>query len=318
MPQARLLFNPNAGRFPPEKASEIAAGRLRQHGWTVEILPTHSAEHVTSLAREAADEQLEAVIMAGGDGSVGRAAAGLQGSQTSLAVLPTGTANVWAKELGLPAITPRSARHIEGIADLIAGSQPRQIDIGICNGNLFLLWAGIGLDAMVVHQSEKKRSHLKKLFAYPEYALRAFRYAAGWPGVQISLEACRSPGGFRTRLEGCFQLAVVSNIRLYAGGFVRLSPNARINDGLMDLWLFQGSGFWAACRNAWQIIRGSHLKANTCRVIPFSQLGVQLEAPTFLHADADPLPESGRVKIEVRQQNLSVLLPKTAPENLLQ
>ncbi len=318
MSRARLLYNPNAGRFPPDQAAGIAAGRLRQHGWAVEILATNSAEDVTALAREAAQEKFDVVIIAGGDGSVGRVAAGLHGSGTAMAVLPTGTANVWAKELGLPVITPRSASHIERAADLIAESRPRRIDIGFCNGIPFLLWAGIGLDALVVRQAEKKRSHFRKIFAYPEYALRALRYAAGWPGVRIQLAASRPAREEKLTLDGIYQLAVISNIRLYAGGIARISPNARINDGEMDLWLFQGRGFLAACRNAWQLIRGTHLGAPACRVIPFSDLAIQLDSPTYLHADGDPLPENRQVHIQVQRQSLRAMLPQMAPNALLQ
>ena len=129
-----LLFNPNAGRFPPEIAAKRAAARLTDLGWSVKTIPTRSAGHITALAEEAAGNRDDALIIAGGDGSIGRAVAGLSGSRTALAVLPTGTANVWAKELGLPPISPSSPRGIEANADLIAAGTVKKIDTGRCNG----------------------------------------------------------------------------------------------------------------------------------------------------------------------------------------
>jgi diacylglycerol kinase family enzyme len=238
------------------------------------------------------------------------AAAGLAGSETALAVLPSGTTNVWAQELGLPKIKSPRREEVCAVADLIAQSQPRRMDVGACNGKPFLLWAGIGLDALVVRHSEQKRSHLKKRFAIPEYILRAFRAAATWEGISATVRADCATGV--SQFEGRFQLAVVSNIRLYAGGLAEISPEARLDDGEMDLWLFDGSGASGALRSAWNILRRAHVNQPGVRRVRFRQVNVELASPAALHSDGEPCGDHRSVELSVTRQALKILVPPTA------
>ena len=98
--RGRLIFNPMAGRFPSQPLVERAARILNANGWEIELLKTQGGDQITKQAKRAARDQMDAVFIAGGDGSVHKAIAGLMGSETSLGVLPSGTANVWAQELG--------------------------------------------------------------------------------------------------------------------------------------------------------------------------------------------------------------------------
>jgi diacylglycerol kinase family enzyme len=94
-----------AGRFPSQPLVERAAKILKTNGWKVKILRTKGGEHLTRMAKRAADAGVDAVFVAGGDGSIHQAVAGLMGSETALSVLPAGTGNVWAQELGLPSLS---------------------------------------------------------------------------------------------------------------------------------------------------------------------------------------------------------------------
>jgi len=316
MPSACLLFNPKAGRFSAENVARSVSANLKDRGWDVEVLATRSGEHVTVLAKDAANAGVDVVAIAGGDGSIGRAAAGLAATRTALAVIPTGTANVLARELEIPIANPKNLAYAGRISDMIVTWLPTPVDIGICNGTPFLLWAGIGLDAQVVHQSESNRSRLRKLLAYPEYGLRAFRNAASWPGIDVALDARSGPDKEPVTIEDRFQLAIISNIRLYAGGLVTLSPAAILNDGRMDLWLFKGRGILDAWRNAMDLLRGRHPESEkSCRV-PFSELTLHLDRPTFLHTDGDPQKESDVIQVRVEQRCLNVLMPAAARTNL--
>ncbi|MFU8770857.1 MAG: diacylglycerol/lipid kinase family protein, partial [Anaerolineales bacterium] len=100
MRRALLIFNPTAGRFPSWLLAERAARILKNHGWEVEIERTIDGDHITSLAKQAVQGNMEALFVVGGDGSLNRALPPLIGSQTALAHLPAGTANVWAQEIG--------------------------------------------------------------------------------------------------------------------------------------------------------------------------------------------------------------------------
>src|SRR5512134_2597039 len=105
MRKALLIYNPVAGRYPSRLLTERAATVFQKMDWQVEIETTHEGGDITRLARQAAEAGLDALFIVGGDGSVNRALPGLLGSHTALGVLPAGTANVWAQELGLPGLT---------------------------------------------------------------------------------------------------------------------------------------------------------------------------------------------------------------------
>jgi len=167
---------------------------------------------------------MDAVFIAGGDGTINRAISGLIGSQTALAVLPTGTANVWAKELGLPVLTWGNWLAFDESARRLVDGVIRVVDVGFCANTPFLLWASVGLDACVVHQLEP-RKRWEKYFAVPKYAAVTVREAYSWPGMDLRIKIENET------IHGQYLLAVVTNIHLYAGGLAELSPEARIDDG---------------------------------------------------------------------------------------
>ena len=303
-----LIFNPNAGRYPPEVAARESARILRARGWSVSVHATRDAGHVTELAREAAASGMDVLITAGGDGSIGRALPGLIGQHTALAVLPTGTANVWAQEIGMPRISGPMRGDVIKQANLIAGGISAPVDVGICNETPFLLWAGIGLDAIVVADAEKHRSHLKKRFAVPEYFVRALTAAHRWPGMEIEVKGQRKTGE-NFDYSGRVQLAVVSNIHLYAGGLANISPDARLDDGECDLWLFNGRGASTALKHAWNLVRGNHVQDPNVLRIPFREIRIRTGSAVAVHTDGDPRPEAAEISISVRTRSLQALLP---------
>ncbi|MEN8172609.1 MAG: diacylglycerol kinase family protein, partial [Chloroflexota bacterium] len=247
MPKAYIVYNPAAGRFPSQLLTERASSVLEKHGWEIELIRTTGGSHITQLARQAAQGGVDAFFIAGGDGSVNFAVCGLYDSRTALGVLPAGTANVWAKELGQHSLTWTRWLALEESAENLASASVRRVDIGICNGKPFLLWAGVGLDAFIVHSIEP-RSRFEKYFAEAPYAAKALRHAASWKGINLLIQADG------VDIAGRYLMAVVSNIHLYAGGYAEISPNARLDDGIMDLWLFEGDTFLetvAVARELW-------------------------------------------------------------------
>jgi diacylglycerol kinase (ATP) len=186
MPFAKLIYNPAAGRYPSWILTERAANVLREEGWRVSIEKTQSGKHVTDLAEKAALEGMDALFVVGGDGSVNRALPGLINSQTALGVLPAGTANVWAQELGLPGLSWTRWMALEESARRLAGACVAQADVGFCNGIPFLLWAGIGLDAFIVQRLEP-RTQLEKRFAVVHYVASAAWNASMWRGMNLNV-----------------------------------------------------------------------------------------------------------------------------------
>ncbi|MBN1537018.1 MAG: diacylglycerol kinase family lipid kinase [Anaerolineales bacterium] len=305
-----LIYNPAAGRFPSRLLCERAAGVLRAAGWTISLEQTHNGDHIRELTRKAVSEEMDALFVAGGDGSLNRAVPELIGTNTALGVLPAGTANVWAQELGLPGLTWTRWTALEETAHRLSHAKVYSIDVGMCNQLItFLLWAGVGLDAFIVHRIEP-RQRWEKHFAILNYAASVVWHATVWRGMNLAVEVDSK------QIHGHFLLALVSNVHLYAGGFAQLSPNARLDDATMDLWLFEGETLGDTVQLAWELINGNSANAQGIHQIPFHHLTMQSDSPMFIQLDGEPYDIQKVVTIDISAQSLKVLVPDRTPHPL--
>jgi YegS/Rv2252/BmrU family lipid kinase len=302
MRRALVIYNPTAGRFPVKPFLKAIEIELVKAGWRAEIVATRSGDHAVRLGQQAAAEAYDAAFAVGGDGTVGQVAGGLLGSETALGVLPAGTSNVWAQELGLPAFTWAYPGRLQENACILAKAPIQRVDMGQCNEHRFMMWAGMGLDAMAIRSIEP-RVRLEKFFAVPEYAATTIWNASQWRGIRLRLWADGQ------EVEGHYLVAVVNNIRRYMGGYSILSPDAYLDDGLLDLWLFHGDSLTDAFRIAYELWRGHHVKSSEAQRISFQSLQVQAESPFFVHMDAEPKDATKEAHISVHKRALKLLMP---------
>lgn len=305
-----MIYNPNAGRFPSGILAERAADVLRANGWTIRLIRTHDGDHVTQLARRAGEEGKEALFVVGGDGTINLAVRGLAGSATALGVLPGGTANVLAQELGLPGLTWTRWMALEESARRLAQATAREVDIGQCADIPFLMWAGVGLDAFAIHHIEP-RPRGEKLFANVAYAASTAWHASLWHGINLRVTADN------LQVSGHYLLALMSNIHLYAGGLAQISPFALMDDGVMDLWLFEGDTLGDTIQMAWDLYAGRHVDSDKVNHISFKHLRLESDSPLYVQVDAEPLPyHAHSIEIKVIEQGLRLLVPKETPREL--
>ena len=311
MPKGYFVYNPTAGKFPSGLMAERALVIFQRQGWELELIQSQTPEHITRLAKEAGEQGLDGFFVLGGDGSVNLAVNGLVGSKTALGVLPGGTANVWSQELGLYGLNLTRWTAIEESAQALAQGDVRVADVGYCDSKGFLLWAGIGLDAFVVHRIEP-RDRWEKQFALIQYAASAVWNAGFWHGMNLQVEVDGK------RLSGHFLLAVVSNIHLYAGGLAELSPDARLDDGLMDLWLFMGETLGDTVQIAWDLLAGRHNQSDRVLRYPFRSLQLKSGSPLYVQVDGEPLIVEKSIEIGVWPQTLRIFVPSTTPHRLFE
>ena len=224
---ATLIYNPKAGR----QHGDLATVRsfLAAHGWTVRDEQTARAGDATPLARAAAARGDDVVVVAGGDGTINEAIQGLAGSTTALGVLPMGTTNVWAREVGLPTNPVAAAR------TLVDGAR-HVVDLGRVGGRYFLLMAGLGFDGAVTSAVDLR---LKRVIGRGAYAVAIARQALGYQGPEVTLEMDDAT------VRGALLLAIVGNTRLYGGSFA-MTAGAVADDGLLDVVVFPGRHLWQA------------------------------------------------------------------------
>jgi diacylglycerol kinase family enzyme len=193
----------------------------------VEVAETNRRDHATSLARGAAHDGKDVVVVLGGDGTLNEAANGLAGSDTALATLPGGSTNVFARTLGLPN-DPIEAT--SDLLDALARESIRSIGLGNVNGRYFLFHTGVGFDAAIVDRVEK-RSGLKR---YAGHAL--FIYA----GIETTVAHYdRSTPHFRVHhadgaeVDSFMTIVLNTNPYTYLGNRpFNLAPDAGFDRGL--------------------------------------------------------------------------------------
>ena len=236
--QATLIYNPLAGPANLAAPMALVADLWEAQGWHVTIQPTQAPGHATELAQQAAAQGSQIVFAAGGDGTLGEVANGLAGTESAMAVLPVGTANSFARELNMPLPLFRGKHQLLKAADLLLNGRIQQMDLGYTtnsegNGRYWLLWSGAGADGYLVEHIEPRPKWSKKLGRLG-YMLQGIALSHRFPAVAGRIE-------IDGRIyEEHYLLALISNCRLYAGGGLTLSPQAKLDDGLFEVWLFEG------------------------------------------------------------------------------
>lgn len=216
----------------------LVADLWQARGWHVTIRPTQAPGHATELAQQAAVSGVQLVFAAGGDGTLGEVANGLAGTETIMAPLPVGTANSFARELHMPLPVLRGRHQLLKAADLLLNGRIQRMDLGYTtdgagNGRYWLLWSGAGADGYLVEHIEPRPKWSKKLGRFG-YMLQGIALTPNFPAVKAKVEI-----DGRT-FEDHYLLALISNCRLYAGGGITISPQAKLDDGQFEVWLFQG------------------------------------------------------------------------------
>ena len=163
------------------KASSVSSRRIEEvreilgARFELDMVDTNDRGHARVLAAEAAARGAGAVVVLGGDGTQNEAANGLVGTSTALAVLPAGSTNVFARTIGLPNDTGAACRKL---LDALERQSVRRVGLGTANGRHFLFHVGMGFDAAVVREVER-RSSLKRLLGQPAFVIAG---VSAWVG----------------------------------------------------------------------------------------------------------------------------------------
>jgi diacylglycerol kinase (ATP) len=217
--RATLISNPKTGRYGARRLRPIqdVVSQLRSSGLEVDLKLTGAPGEATEIAAGAARNGSVDVIVAGGDGTINEAIQGLAGSNARLGIIPRGTGNVLARELKLPLDDEQATA-------VVARGNSRRIHLGIATeettgtSRLFVLMAGIGLDASVVQRTHPR---LKKRIGRGAFWISGFGHLADWKPTRFTLE-----------IEGREYPATFAAIGKAAryGGDLFITPGARLED----------------------------------------------------------------------------------------
>lgn len=300
-PHVVIVRNPAARHPTPIDELELAASRLRVRGWIVTIVTTHAPGEATTIAADAARLGVSAVFACGGDGTVHEVADGLAGTDTALGVIRAGTANIWAREAGVP-------RDAERALELALRGRRVRVDLGIAETSEwrvpFLLMCGLGIDAATV-QRVGSGSRAKRHLGIAWYAALGAYELARARTARASIRIDGLP------IERAFTMAVIGNTRLY-GGVARITGAARIDDGLLDVVAFGGDTVRGRLGLTAQAVRGG-LHRRTVAGIEYHRgrvIEIATDVALPVQVDGEFVGETGTssLRLSVAPHALSVLL----------
>lgn len=254
------------------------------------------------------------MLAAGGDGTLGEAANGLVGTDTVLAPLPVGTGNSFGKELRLPRPGLLARHKLLHAAEALAAGRVQQMDLGYTcpvegeNGRFWLLWTGIGVDAILVDEMEPRPKLLKRIGA-PGYALQALTQV---PKLHFMHATVTIDG---QDYSGDYVLILISNCRLYGGGEILLSPQAHLDDGLFEVWLLQGDSVLDTFVHLANLLRGQHVARDAAQRVNGRHVYVQTKPTMPCQTDGDRAGHTP-LRVEIRPRAVRMLIPDTAPSDL--
>ena len=314
---ALLVVNPKARGLPRQERLRAAAAWLEEAGWQVRLQPTEGPGHATALAQAVAQQGYDLVVACGGDGTINEVVNGLAGSPTALGVVPGGTANVWAKEAGIP------RDPLKAIA-IAAQGESRRIDLGRAMGRAiplrgspgpgglgkterhFLLMAGLGFDGHVIHCLSLAA---KERWGALAYILTGLREGVSYRGreARISLDG----EAFTTDLL----FMVAGNTRSY-GGVLEITRQARLDDGLLDVCLLTDGGLPRKLGHLLRLLARAHIGAPGTLYRRARRVEVDGPEPIFVQVDGE-LCGAAPIAIEAVPQALTVKLPPGGARKLL-
>lgn len=300
---AVLIANPTSGSYVNNKKQVDETVRfLQKQGWDAHLQLTQKQGDAGRIAHEAVKQNIDVVVAIGGDGTINEVIQELAGSETALGILPSGTINVWAREVGIP-LENGAAREI-----LLQG-QRRRIDLGKVNDRYFLLMAGVGLDAEVTHEVEQRPA--KKLGVLG-YLLVGLWKALTFKGFRVYLHI----DGKEAIKTHAMQI-VIGNTQLY-GGAIKYTWQAKCNDGLLDVCIVRSQGLINTVLMGIDVLLHRRQRWQWARYEQCKEVEIRTRHASAIQVDGDPsgfTSEHGAQPtiFKVMPRALNVIVPEEVP-----
>ena len=254
------------------------------------VYATSRTGEAESCARRAAEEGFRKVVAAGGDGTVHEVVNGIAGSETALGVLPLGTMNVFANEIGLP------THDLDLCWRVIQDDKTRLVDLPLANQKFFVQLGGVGLDAQVLKETSNA---LRRNFGPVSYLIAAAQIAVRRP-PRLSIQSENASIN-----EGSFLL--IGNGRLYGGPFP-FFKHAVIDDGLFDVVVFKRLGYLEIIKYLQDVVFSSEIRTPEVEYFQTRHLRVESEEEVPVELDGE-LVGNCPVEFTLRERGLRVLVP---------
>ncbi|MCF6094666.1 diacylglycerol kinase family lipid kinase [Microaerobacter geothermalis] len=296
-----FIINPCAGNQRAEKIWSQLSRYLDRREISYHYYMTKYPRHAVQLTQSAIqqEKEIDAIVAIGGDGTVNEVIEGMVTSTIPFGYIPAGSGNDFARYYQIP------SHPIEAF-EIIMKKKTISIDIGKMTNGYFVSSLGAGFDAQIALKTNRsfykkwlnllgigKLSYvitvLKEIFLYVPTSLKIiinekeFHYSKVW-------------------------FAAVTNIPYYGGG-MKISPNAVPNDGMLEVIIVSQLNRWQLLRFFPQVFKGTHIHLPQVKVLYGSEITVNMEPSTPVHADGEIKGETP-IKITLLQQKMNIIVPE--------
>lgn len=273
------------------RRAEIARASLSSNKLRGDVVVSEWAGHAVELAKSFKAANVPLVFAWGGDGTINEVGNALAFSEVTLGIIRAGAGNGLAREMGVP---PDPAH---AIASAVAGPT-RRIDAGELQGRLFFNVAGVGFDAVVAHRFNSIPTGDRSLAGYvraassERFTFRSQLYAIDADGERLDMQA---------------QAIAFANSRQYGNGAV-IAPNARLNDGLLDLVVVKPGSIATDLVRACRLLGGRGLGRQAI-TRQFRRVEIRSDSPMWIHVDGETFQTADVLVGRVHPNALKVRFP---------
>jgi len=292
LPVKKVLFivNPISGVGRHKGIEDILRKYLDTKKYSYEVVYTEKAGHAVELSKEGSIQGMDIIVAVGGDGTVNEVAQGLVGTETFLGIIPTGSGNGLSRHLNIP-------MNVRRAIEIINKGRVLKIDTAKLNDDLFVSVAGVGFDASVAKKFAKsgKRGFLSyfKITAGSYHSYKARKYKLLIDGKELVRKAL-------------FISFANSN---QFGNNTSIDPNARIDDGFIDVCIVRRIPFWKTIVVAPLLFIKRFNWTPYIEIIRAREVQVTRKKGKSIHLDGDPKKISKEFTVKINPSSLHVLVP---------
>ena len=287
----KLIYNPAAGRGRTSRHHAEAERHLRALGAEVDVHASSSPADMTRAAADASRGAYDRVVVCGGDGTLHLAVREFDLARGTLALVPLGSGDDFAKVLGIP-------RDVRAACELALRGSARQVDVAIANGIRYLGVAGLGFDSEVARYANENVKFLRGSLVYL-YAI--LRVLPRFTPHRVTIDGERDEE---------IMFATVGNSRQYGGG-IRITPDARIDDRQLDLCIVHRTSRLQLLRTLPRAYTGAHVRSPFVEMGRGTEFKFDSERPMDVYADGE-LITATPVLFSLAEQRLRVVAPPVA------
>ncbi|HEX8246149.1 MAG TPA: diacylglycerol kinase family protein [Longimicrobium sp.] len=273
-----IVLNPVAGQADTDRVLRLLAGAFAVRRSPFDVVETGGPGDAERFAREAAAQGYRAVVAVGGDGTVGEVITGLVGTGVPLGIIPKGTGNQVAFNLGIP-------RAVEHAVDVVVNGGAVEMDLGqLAEGRYFAVAAGTGVDAEIVALATRE---LKDRWGFGAYIYAILKVASSPPATRYRITADDR------ELEVDASMVLVANMGMVVTNpqtlSFRLAPEGTHRDGKLDLCIFAPRTATHAARMLWRMYRQRFGGDDRMIFLQAREVTVDSEPTVVTEADGEPL-----------------------------